>query len=107
MRIEPPPSEPRLSAAMPSAAAMPAPPLLPPQVFVASHGLRLIPVSGLSPTPFQLNSQQVVLATNTAPCSRSRAAAGQSSAAGASEVVREPRRVGQPATGHWSLIAVG
>ena len=43
------------------------------------HGLRVIPVSGLSPIAFQPNSGVVVLPSITAPASRNRAIAGASS----------------------------
>jgi hypothetical protein len=79
MRIEPPPSVPIWSAPMPVAAATAAPPLEPPGVIWSFQGLRVMPVSGLSVTPFQPNSGVVVRPSSTAPCSRSRATAGASS----------------------------
>src|SRR5882672_6166434 len=108
MRIDPAPSEPRLIAPMPLAAAIAEPPLEPPQVFAGFHGLRLMPVSGESATPFQPNSGMLVLPRKTAPCSRRRATAGESSSHGPSgAVTSEPRRVDQPLLSHWSLIVVG
>src|SRR5438445_9016498 len=65
MRIDPPPSLPRCSAPMPAAAATAAPALLPPGVWPGLHGLRVMPVSGLSPIGFQPNSGVVVLPSST------------------------------------------
>src|ERR671937_1073607 len=48
--IEPPPSVPTARVAMPSATATALPPLDPPAVRVASHGLVVMPASGLSRT---------------------------------------------------------
>src|SRR5882672_4334279 len=108
MRIDPAPSEPRLIAPMPLAAAIAAPPLEPPQVFAGFHGLRLMPVSGLSVTPFQPNSGMLVLPRKIAPCSRMRATAGESSLHGpAGSDTSEPLKVDQPLLSHWSLIVVG
>jgi hypothetical protein len=67
---------------MPNAAATAAPPLLPPGVSAGFHGLRVMPVSGLSVTPFQPNSGVVVLPRKTAPCSRRRATDALSSGPG-------------------------
>src|SRR3990170_8315129 len=61
MRIEPPPAVPTASGPMPEATAAAAPPEEPPGVFAVFHGLRVMPVSGLSVTPFQPNSGVVVL----------------------------------------------
>ncbi len=80
MRMDPPPSVPTCSAPSPSAQAAAAPPLLPPGVLPVFQGLRVMPVSGLSVTPFQPNSGVVVLPSSTAPCSRRRAVEGASSA---------------------------
>ena len=82
MRIEPPPSLPRCSGPMPVAAATAAPALLPPGVRSRFQGLRVMPVSGLSPIAFQPNSGVVVLPSSTAPCSRRRATIGASSSQG-------------------------
>src|SRR4051794_25968729 len=60
MRIEPPPSVPTASAPMPAATAAAAPPEEPPGVLSIFQGLRVMPVSGLSVTPFQPNSGVVV-----------------------------------------------
>ena len=70
MRIEPPPSVPSAKGAMPVASAAALPPLEPPAVRSGSHGLRVIPVAGLSVTPFQPSSGVVVLPISTAPCRR-------------------------------------
>ena len=55
---------------MPAASAAAEPPLEPPGVVAVFHGLRVIPDSGLSVTPFQPNSGVVVLPRMIAPCSR-------------------------------------
>jgi predicted protein tyrosine phosphatase len=56
IRIEPAPSLPRCSGAMPAAQAAAAPALLPPGVRARSQGLRVMPVKGLSPKAFQPQS---------------------------------------------------
>ena len=108
MRIEPPPSVPTASGPMPEATAAAAPPEEPPGVFFGSQGLRVMPVSGLSVTPFQPNSGVVVFPSSTAPCSRSRAVAGASSFHGPlGSTVFEPRSVGHPLVRMMSLIDTG
>ena len=79
MRIEPAPSLPTCNGPSPAAQAAAAPALLPPGVRERSQGLRVIPVSGLSPNAFHPNSGVVVLPIITAPASRNRAVAGASS----------------------------
>src|SRR5262249_21842057 len=107
-RIEPPPSVPTASGPMPQATATAAPPEEPPGVLSGFHGLRVMPVSGLSVTPFQPNSGVVVLPISTAPCSRNRAVAGASSFHGPfGFTVFEPRSVGQPRVRMRSLIDTG
>ena len=107
IRIEPPPSLPTLRFAIPVIAATAAPPEEPPGVRVTSHGLRVSPLSGLSHRPFQPCSGVVVLPSSTAPASRRRATTGESSVAGASDVVSDPLRVGHPVTSDRSLIDAG
>src|SRR4051812_22890295 len=108
MRIEPPPSVPTARGPMPEATAAAAPPEEPPGVFAGFQGLRVMPVSGLSVTPFQPNSGVVVLPSRTAPCSRRRATAGASSFHGPlASTVFEPRMVGQPLVTSRSLIDTG
>src|SRR5208282_5500649 len=93
---------------MPVAAATAAPPLDPPGVILGFHGLRVMPVKGLSVTPFQPNSGVVVLPSSTAPASRRRATAGASSSHGWSgERALEPRKVGQPLVKSRSLMLAG
>src|SRR2546426_12774663 len=61
----------------PAAVAAPAPALDPPVVVPVFQGLRVMPVSGLSPSPFQPNSGVVVFPTMTPPaCLRRRATGG-------------------------------
>ena len=108
MRIEPAPSLPSASGTRPAASAAALPPLEPPGVVSGSHGLRVIPYSGLSVTPFQPNSGDVVWTGSTAPLRRSAATAEPSSSHGpAGSIAREPRRVGQPRAGYASLTATG
>jgi hypothetical protein len=93
---------------MPAATAAAAPPEEPPGVFAGFHGLRVMPVSGLSVTPFQPNSGVVVLPRSTAPCSRRRAVTGASSFHGPfGSTVFEPRSVGQSLVRMMSLIDTG
>src|ERR1700759_2656477 len=56
IRIEAPPSVPSAREVTPAAVAAPAPALEPPGVLPVFHGLRVIPLSGLSPTALQPNS---------------------------------------------------
>src|SRR5581483_662764 len=108
MRIEPPPSVPSARAPMPEATAAAAPPDDPPGVFAGFQGLRVIPVSGLSVTPFQPNSGVAVLPRSTAPASRNRATAGASSFHGPfGSTVFEPRSVGQPRARITSFTETG
>ena len=67
----------------------------------------MIPVIGLSPTPFQPYSGMVVLPTKSAPASRSRATAGASSGAGSRELTAEPRKQVMPAKLMLSLMETG
>jgi len=108
MRIEPPPSVPTASGPSPAPTAAAAPPLLPPGLRSRFHGLRVMPVSGLSVTNLCPSSGVVVLPTITAPCSRSLATAGASSAhAWSGFTVREPCSVGIPRVSRTSLIDTG
>ena len=108
MRIEPPPSVPTASWPSPAATCAEAPPLEPPGVRSRFHGLRVIPVSALSVTPFHPYSGVQVLPSSTAPASRRRAVAGASSCHGpAGSTVFEPRSVGQPFASTRSLIEAG
>src|SRR4051812_2177176 len=88
-------------------AAAAAPADEPPVVTRVSQGLRVMPVSGLSPMPFQPNSGRVVLPIGTAPASSRRSTDGALSATGSVELVREPRRAGWPAQMMLSLIVSG
>src|SRR5262249_25687880 len=108
MRIDPPPSVPIVKGPRPAATAAAPPPDEPPGVFDTSHGFLVIPVSGLSVTPFHPNSGVVVLPIRIAPLSRSRATAGASSSHGpAGSIVFEPRSVGHPFVSRMSLIETG
>src|SRR5437762_9357262 len=76
--MDPAPSEPWWRGPRPAAAAAPAPALEPPVVIAVFHGLRVLPVSGLSPVPFQPNSGVAVLPSITPPAARSRVTNGAS-----------------------------
>src|SRR4029078_3080119 len=89
-------------------AATAAPPLEPPGVFSGFQGLRVMPVSGEPVTPFQPNSGVVVLPSNTAPSSSSRATVGASSSQACfGSTALEPRSVGQPLVISRSLTVAG
>ena len=108
MRTDPAPSVPTPIGPHPAATAAAVPPDEPPDVFVGSHGLRVIPVSAELVSPLQPNSGVVVLPMSTAPASRRRAVAGVSTSHGWSgSTVRLPRRVGQPLVRMRSLIDAG
>ncbi len=108
MRMEPAPSVPTASGPIPEATAAAAPPEEPPEVMAGFHGLRVMPVSGLSVVPLMPNSGVFVLPKSTAPASRSRAVTGASTSQGWSgSTVREPRRVGQPLVRMRSLMETG
>ena len=95
---------------MPSACATPAPDDDPPgtRPVPRSHGLRGVPVCGLSPTPPKANSTMLVRPTMTAPAARSRATAVASCAAGAASASSaEPARVTWPATSNRSFTDTG
>src|SRR2546428_10695865 len=80
----------------PAAVAAPAPALDPPVVVPVFQGLRVMPVSGLSPSPFQPNSGVVVLPSMTPPaCLRRRTTGGATPGTPGSEsddpgIVRTP-----------------
>ena len=97
MRIDPPASEPSASGTAPAATVAAEPALEPPGSREAFHGLRVMPVSGELPVPFQPNSGMVVLPTITAPAASARSIIGAFSATGSSDAVREPRETGCPA----------
>src|SRR5205809_5653742 len=65
IRIDPAPSEPWASGPRPAAAAAAAPALEPPVVIAVFQGLRVMPVSGLSPSAVQPSSGLVVLPSMT------------------------------------------
>ena len=90
MRTEPPPSVPSANGVTPAATEDAAPALEPPGVFPRFHGLRVMPVSGLSPTALQPNSLVVVLPTMIAPARLTRSTGGASAAATLPTMVREP-----------------
>ena len=72
-RIEPPPSVPIASGAMPAASAALAPPLEPPGVRSRFQGLRVTPCSGLSVSTLWANSGRLVVPIGIAPAAFTRA----------------------------------
>ena len=107
MRIEPPPSVPSASGVIPAATEAAAPALEPPGVLAGFHGLRVMPVSGQSPTALQPNSLVVVLPIRIAPACFMRSTAGASAAATLSAMVREPKQNGTPPTAIRSFAENG
>src|SRR5262249_5789276 len=95
-RIEPPPSVPIASGVIPAATEAAAPALEPPGVFAGFHGLRVMPVSGQSPTALQPNSLVVVLPIRIAPACRMRSTAGASAGATVAALGREAEQNSQP-----------
>ena len=75
---------------MPAATEAAAPALDPPGDFERLNGLRVIPVSGLSPTGLHPNSLVVVLPIRIAPAAFARSTAGASTVAILSAIAREP-----------------
>ena len=107
MRTEPPPSVPSAKGVTPAATLAAAPALDPPGVFARFHGLRVMPVSGLSPTALQPNSLVVVFPTMTAPALRTRSTAGASSAATLSAADFDPNVHRTPSIAIRSLTEIG
>src|SRR2546425_11289999 len=79
LRMEPPPSVPMWSGAIPAASAAPAPPDEPPGVRAGFQGLRVSPKRRLSVTPTQPKVGVLVLPIMMPPAAFTRATAGASS----------------------------
>jgi hypothetical protein len=92
---------------MPAATDAAAPALEPPGVLFKFHGLRVMPVSGLSPTPLQPNSLVVVLPITIAPAFFTRSTEGASAAAILSAMQREPKAKRSPPIAIRSLMEIG
>src|SRR5712691_2792673 len=107
MRIEPPPSVPSANGVTPAATDAAAPALDPPGVLPRFHGLRVMPVRGLSPTALQPNSLVVVLPIRIAPAAFARVTDGASAAGTVRADVREPNASGTPATAIRSFAENG
>src|SRR4029078_9923432 len=90
MRTDPPPSVPSANGVIPAATEAAGPALEPPGVLARFHRLRVMPVSGESPTPLQPNSLVVVLPITMAPADFTRSTAGASATAILSAMQREP-----------------
>src|ERR1700679_753487 len=96
MRMEPPASVPVAIGTAPDATVAPDPALDPPELRARFHGLRVIPVRGDIPVPFQPNSGVVVFPMTTAPACTNRSTMGEELAAGVRGLVREPLPVTSP-----------
>src|SRR6266550_4036463 len=107
MRIDPAPSEPWASGPNPAAVAAPAPALEPPVVIAVFQGLRVMPVSGLSPSPFQPNSGVVVLPSITPPAFRRRRTTGGSTSGTRCSKMYDPDIVRTPFVKCRSLMENG
>src|SRR5262249_60127218 len=90
IRTEPPPSVPSASGVTPAATEAAAPALEPPGVLPVFHGLRVMPLSGLSPTALQPNSLVVVLPIRIAPAAFMRSTTGASAVATLFSILRQP-----------------
>ena len=91
----------------PAATLAAAPALEPPAVLDKSHGLRVLPVRGESPTALQPNSLVVVLPMMMAPAPRKRSTATASCGATLSAMLRDPKVSGTPPTAIRSLTEIG
>jgi hypothetical protein len=91
MRIDPPPSVPSANGVIPAATEAAQPALEPPGVSLRSIGLRVTPVSGLSPTGLHPNSLVVVLPIRIAPAARARSTTGASTFPILPAIAREPK----------------
>src|SRR3984957_5481005 len=98
MRIDPPPSVPSANGVIPAATEAAQPALEPPGVSLRSIGLRVTPVSGLSPTGLHPNSLVVVLPIRIAPLAFARSTEGASTFPMLSAMPREPKAWGKPPT---------
>src|SRR5262245_25953954 len=78
LRSDPPVSLPSASGTIPEASAAAAPPLLPPQVFDRSYGLRVAPKTVLNVCDPEPNSGVLVLPSVIAPAARMRVTIGAS-----------------------------
>src|SRR3989442_1228760 len=107
MRIDPAPSEPCASGPSPAAAAAAAPALEPPVVIAVFQGLRVMPVSGLSPSAFQPNSGLVVLPSMMPPAAFRRRTNGASASGTRVAKMCEPDIVRTPLVKARSLIENG
>jgi hypothetical protein len=76
MRIDPPASVPSAIGTAPEATVAAEPALEPPELRSAFQGLRVMPVSGEIPVPFQPNSGVVVLPMMIVPASMRRCTIG-------------------------------
>src|SRR5207247_2877144 len=98
MRTEPSMSEPTASGPKPAATAAPAPELDPPELRSKFQGLRVTPYRELTPEAITPKSGMALFPRMIAPCSRSRAVAGESRAGlGRRAQARVPWNVGMPA----------
>ena len=107
LRSEPPRSLPSASAAMPHATATAAPPLEPPHERPVSHGLRVVPNTGLNVCEPAPNSGVLLLPSITEPAARMRATIRSSTSGTKSANAGEPNVVRTPAVSTRSLCTTG
>src|SRR6266542_3516538 len=91
----------------PAAAATAAPALEPPEVMPGFQGLRVMPVSGLSPSAFHPNSGVVVLPIMMPPAPLSRRTKGASTSVTRCSKMQEPAMVRTPLVNARSLMVNG
>lgn len=107
LRSEPPMSLPRPIADMPVAGATASPPLDPPAVQAAFHGLRVRPCRLLSVWMRMAMSGRFVRPTGIAPAARMRSTTGASSGTTAPERAGGAHVVAGPAMSMFSLTVIG
>jgi len=106
-RSDPAPSLPIPSGTMPDATAAASPPLEPPGVCRADHGLRVAPRSALAVCQRIPNSGMLVRPAGIMPAARSSPICGASRRATASRSATMPSVVADPATSMFSLTVIG
>ena len=107
LRSDPPRSLPSAIGTIPVASATAAPPLLPPQVFVMSYGLRVAPNRALNVCDPAPNSGTLVLPMVIAPAARSRSTISASASGANRSNNRDPKVVRMPFVHVRSLWATG
>jgi len=107
MRIDPPMSVPMPSGLARAATSAASPPLLPPGVREASHGLRAAPQMRLADSGSMRHCGTLLRTNGIAPWSRSSLTRRLSCSAGAPHRTCNPQVESQPAMSSWSLTDTG